>query len=466
MLTPHNDVIAAIATPIGEGGISVIRVSGDGAVSIVDKNFRGRQALVSVSTHTAHFGLFIDAKGNTVDQVVATVFREPHSYTGEDIVEIGCHGGMYVTQKILESVLRSGARIARAGEFTQRAFLNGQMDLSQAEAVADLVHAQSEASHRASLSQLQGGVSERVRQIRNRLIDLSGLLELGLDFSEEGIDLIDQDRLEASVISSITDVQNYLETYKLGRIAREGVRVALIGRPNVGKSSIFNSLLNHEKAIVTSIPGTTRDAIEGNIIIGGIIFTIVDTAGIRKSSDVVEIEGMRRTEMEIQKSDVLLLVVDSYSGIINEDIEIFVRAKKILGNSKSVITVYNKLDIGADYSDLPLDELSEQERCAISAKGQIGLFELRSNLLRKTLAITTTSSADRSIAITNARHRDALEKSKKRLEAALHDLRAGTSMEFVSPSLRMAIADLGEIIGIVSSEDVLNRIFSKFCVGK
>ena len=466
MLTPHNDVIAAIATPIGEGGISVIRVSGVGAVLIVDKNFHGRQTLGSVSTHTAHFGLFVDAKGSVVDQVVATVFREPHSYTGEDTVEVGCHGGMYVTQKVLESVLLSGARIARAGEFTQRAFLNGRLDLSQAEAVADLVHARSEASHRASVSQLQGSVSEKVRGIRARLMDLSGLVELGLDFSEEGIDLIDRNRVEAEVISSITDIQNLMETFRMGRIAREGVRVALIRRPNVGKSSILNTLLNQEKAIVTSVPGTTRDAIEGSITIGGIMFTIVDTAGLRKSSDIVEIEGMRRTEMEIHESDVLLLVVDSCSGIVKEDIDIFARVKELNCHSSSVILVYNKMDIGACDTVVPLDDFLELDRCAVSAKTHVGLFELRSSLLKKTSAITPLNSSERSVAITNVRHRDALEKAKGHVESILRDLRRGVSVEFVAPSLRMAIDNLGEIIGIISAEDVLNRIFSKFCIGK
>jgi len=466
MINPHNDVIAAIATPLGEGGISVIRASGNHVLAVVDKNFRGKESLVLVTTHTAHFGLFVDMHEKVIDQVVATVFHGPHSYTGEDTVEISCHGGIYVTQKILEAVLLSGARIASAGEFTQRAFLNGRMDLSQAEAVADLIRSRSEVSHQASISQLQGSLTNKIKELRNRLLDFSSLLETELDFSEEGIGLTDRRRLEVDAESLVSDIQSMIETYEIGRIIRDGVRVALIGRPNVGKSSILNCLLDEDRAIVTHIAGTTRDTIEESITIGGVMFTIVDTAGIRQSSDFVEIEGIRRTEQEILESDLLLLVVDSGCGFVDEDMAIMLRISEICGNTNSIILLLNKIDLGIDTESSFPESLRGIDNFRVSAKYHLGLQDLKGCLLRRAFSGVQKNAFEGGFAITSLRHRAALEHAKKNLEDALRDLRINMSNEFVAANLRIAWTNLGEIVGILTPADVLNNIFSKFCIGK
>ena len=466
MQTPHDDVIAAIATPIGEGSISVIRLSGAGARSIADMNFRGRQTLSSVSSHTAHFGSFFDAEGNMIDQVVATVFLGPHSYTGQDTVEISCHGGMYVTQKILESVFRSGARPARAGEFTQRAFLNGRMDLSQAEAVADLIRCRSDISHKVSVFQLQGKLSSVVAEIRQSLVDLCAVVEIGLDFPEEDIEVDARGEMLTKLNSVIGKLQQLSDTYNGWRMAREGVRVALVGRPNVGKSSILNSLIDEDRAIVTSVPGTTRDVIEENTLIGGMLFTVVDTAGFQPSSDVVEIEGMRRSEQEIKNSDLLMLIVDASVGVLSEDIDIFERIKKIADNSSKILLVANKIDLGCSALSSFETALTSLQRCKVSAKSHAGLSDLKSCILAITIAKMPASDPERSAIVANARHKAAIERATQHLRTAQVETSAGLGGEFVAATMRLAIESLGEIIGSVTTEDILEGIFSKFCIGK
>jgi tRNA modification GTPase len=464
-MNPQDDVIAAIATPIGEGGISVIRVSGRDAIKTVDKSFRGKNPLHTVSTHTAHFGYIADRSSEVIDEVIATVFRGPHSYTTEDSVEISCHGGIFVTKKILDAVLSCGARLAEPGEFTKRAFLNGRIDLSQAEAVADIICSQSELSHRASVWQLQGQLSNKVGEIRERLINVCSLLELELDFVEEGIEFTNKQFLANEVGSLLRQINQLIESYKVGRVYREGVKVVLVGKPNVGKSSIFNILLNHDRAIVTHIPGTTRDTIEENVTINGLLFKIVDTAGLRSTNDLIEIEGVKRTEKQIEQSDMIVFVIDSSSGFDKEDQHTFFNVQGLKPEMlDSCILVINKIDIEPRKPDITLpDELTKVPKIFISAKTCAGMESLRKSLIEIALPC---SYFGQSHVITNTRHKESLSKTAKCLVRALDCIKDIKSNELIAFELRQAMNFLGEIVGTITTDEILNNIFARFCIGK
>lgn len=464
-MNPLDDVIAAIATPIGEGGISIIRISGKDAIAIADKGFRGKHPLTSAATHTAHFGGFIDPDGNAIDEVVATVFREPHSYTAENSVELGCHGGMFVTRKILDSIVAYGARPAEPGEFTKRAFLNGRIDLSQAEAVADLIHARSEISHRTSLQQLEGKLSIKVAELRQRLLDVCGLLELELDFAEEGLEFTDKDKISVEIESVIEYLNQLINSYKYGRVYREGFKVVLAGKPNVGKSSILNTLLNENRAIVTEIPGTTRDVIEENVVIDGLLFRVVDTAGLRKSQDFIENEGIRRTESQMQTSDLIVLVLDAGTGYESGDKNVFDQLLKEVKKRNFLVTE-NKIDLAgkATFLGLP-DKLKEYDVIRISAKTGAGFGEFKKRLVRMALS-GSGAGIECSLVITSERHRDSFQKAVRSLSVALESLKNSQSNEFIAVDLRAALDSLGEIIGVVTTDDILRNIFSRFCIGK
>ncbi|MGA2623119.1 MAG: tRNA uridine-5-carboxymethylaminomethyl(34) synthesis GTPase MnmE [Bacteroidota bacterium] len=464
-MNPLDDVIAAIATPIGEGGISIIRISGKDAIAIADKGFRGKQPLASAATHTAHFGGFIDPDGNAIDEVIATVFLEPHSYTAENSVEISCHGGMFVTRKILDSIVAYGARPAEPGEFTKRAFLNGRIDLSQAEAVADLIHARSEISHRTSLQQLEGKLSIKVAELRQQLLDVCGLLELELDFAEEGLEFTDKGKISRQIESVIEYLNQLIDSYKYGRVYREGFKVVLAGKPNVGKSSILNMLLNENRAIVTEIPGTTRDVIEENVVIDGLLFRIVDTAGMRKSEDFIEIEGIRRAESQLQTSDLIVLVLDAGTGFKSTDKNVFDQLLKEVKN-RNFLVAENKIDLlgKGTIPDLP-DELKEYDIIKISAKTGAGFGKLKKKLVGMALSGSWTE-VERSLVITSSRHRDSFQKAVRSLSVAMESLNSSQSNEFVAVDLRAALDSLGEIIGVVTTDDIVHNIFSRFCIGK
>ncbi len=465
MKKSQDDVIAAIATPIGEGGISIIRVSGEGAAALVDACFRGAHPLASVATHTAHLGRILNRNGETVDQVIAIVYREPHSYTGEDTVEISCHGGMYVTKRVLEEVFSAGARPAEPGEFTKRAFLNGKMDLAQAEAVADLIHARTEVSQRAALRQLEGNLSMRVKELRSQLLDLCSLLELELDFAEEGIELAKRSELGASLERIGAEIRDMIDSYSYGKIAREGVHVAIVGRPNVGKSSIINNLLNENRAIVTDIPGTTRDTIEENLNIDGILFTVIDTAGVRESEDRVEREGISRTREAIEGADLVLLVTDASEGPKNED-EAVDRQISTRNPSAQIIHLQNKIDLVNGKSQDTLARPAGKRRLVrCSAKTGEGIDRLR-KLMVEAVHGAELHIHEKSIAVTTLRQKQALERGLSRLEDARREITGGQSNEFVAVHLHAALDDLGEIVGEVTTEEVLNNIFSRFCLGK
>lgn len=437
------DTIVAIATPLGEGGLSVIRLSGPAAISLADKHFRvGVQyiePLQNAKSHTAHFGRVADSSGEVLDEVVALVFKEPNSYTGENVVEISCHGGLLVTKRILQTMIDAGARLAEPGEFTKRAFLNGKLDLSQAEAVADLIHAGSELAHRSSLQQLEGKLSSQVNALRDQLIETVGLLELELDFVEDNLEFLDKSKVSNQVEKIIGSLNTLSETYRAGKVYREGVKVVLAGAPNVGKSSILNSLLNDNRAIVTDVPGTTRDSIEENLNIGGLLFRVVDTAGLRETVDPVEQEGVRRTESHIRNCDLLVLVFDTARQLTHDEVEL---ARKFIERTKSSsrasVVVLNKSDLPAVMngelteqapflSSFPLARIS-----ALTGNGMEGLKDL----LVTSILQTKGNSSDSSVTVTNARHHAAIKSASESLGLALKSLKDNQSNELVAIDLR------------------------------
>ncbi|MBR9975411.1 MAG: tRNA uridine-5-carboxymethylaminomethyl(34) synthesis GTPase MnmE [Bacteroidetes bacterium] len=456
--TTEGDTIAAIATPPGTAGLAVIRLSGEAALIVADRVFRG-VALSSAGGYTVHFGHVVDGAGDLVDEVLATVFRAPHSYTGEDAVEISCHGGAVVTRGVLRCVLEAGARHAEAGEFTRRAFLNGRIDLAQAEAVADLIHARSEEAHRASLRQLEGALSVHVRELRDRLLHAASMIELGLDFVEEDVRFLTPEELSGLLSETRTAMLRALDSYGTGRLVREGVRVALLGRPNAGKSSLLNAMLGSDRAIVTDVPGTTRDFIEEGLLIRGELFRFIDTAGLRETDDIVEREGVARTQALAREADIVCALSEAAGGAAAMDA--LTGDLLACGKELRFLPVFTKADLVSDgtrhtlaSAGVPvsvidgggLDELGH--RLAEMARGLGGIME------------------EGALMVTNARHAQCLRDGVVAVARAEASLADGRSEEFVAVDLRDAIARLGEIIGVVTSDDVLEGIFSRFCIGK
>ncbi len=468
-MNPLSDTIAALATPPGEGGIAVIRVSGPDALNLVDRSFRGKVTLPSVVSHTAHVGEIVDGKHLVLDQVVCLVFRGPHSYTGEDTVEVSCHGGTFVSQRVLQAILDSGARHARPGEFTQRAFLNGRMDLSQAEAVADLIHAHSDMAHRASIQQLRGSVLQSVDALRRQLMDTAGLIELELDFVDDGYEFKDKDVLRSQLTQTIARIDELASTYRYGRIWREGVHIVIAGSPNVGKSSLLNALLNADRAIVTDIPGTTRDFIDESINLDGITCRLTDTAGLRLTEDPVEREGVDRAVRLSDEADIVLFVLDQSRAIADEELTWL---RKLIKEGGSVrrksIVVLNKTDIPSAPSakvDALLNSLPHLNIVRLSARTGEGLRGLKKAVVTIVRA-GMVGPAQETVVVTNSRHFHALTQAKSRLELCLDSLDQGRSGEFIAVDLRAALENLGEIVGAVTTDDILNNIFARFCIGK
>jgi tRNA modification GTPase len=456
--------IAATATPPGEGAISVIRLSGDRALAIADRLFRGRIKLIDASPQTVHHGTVVDGSGEALDEILAVVFRSPHSYTGEDVVEFNCHGGLLVTQMILDEIVRAGARQAEPGEFSKRAFLNGKMDLCQAEAVSDLIAARSEQARALSLQQLAGKLGTRVRELRSSLTELCALLELDLDFSEEGLELVGPAEIREKILGLESSIAAVLDSYESGRVSREGVTVVLAGKPNSGKSSLFNALLRERRAIVTPHPGTTRDTIEESISIGGVLFRIVDTAGLREATDLAEREGVSRTLEYVRAADIILLVEDTTRSIEEREIESALRG--LLGNQHLVVAL-NKSDLPAKaILEVDYDRLTTRGARVVhtSAKTGSGLQELRNALYHSILKMPTEPIAG--VVLTNRRHKEAFVKARESLARGRQTLDAGGTNEFIALDIREATLALGEVTGEVTSEEVLNSIFANFCIGK
>jgi tRNA modification GTPase len=464
MKNSATDTIAAVATPPGEGAIAVIRVSGRETLRIGDQVCRTRRPVSTSRGYTVHHGTIIGTDGGEVDDVLVTVFRAPRSYTGEDVIEISCHGGLFVTDAVLNAVLSAGARRADPGEFTRRAFLNGKMDLSRAEAVGALISSKAERAHRASLDQLHGRLSGMVGELRAALKRLCALLELDLDFSEEGLVVIET----ADIVTRITEVKEKLEhmaaTFRAGRRYRDGIAVVIVGPPNAGKSSLFNALLKESRAIVTSIPGTTRDYIEENVTLEGVLFRITDTAGLRECADAIESEGIARALRSLETADVVVLVVDTHAGKTRR--EGLVRSLHV-GESQRLILVRNKIDLVPGESEgvsrLVLGGVPRIE-VSLSALSGEGIHALTKELIR-TVGESELSTHE-TVCVISKRHAESLLKSACSLARALEALRSGMTNEFVAFDLREALSALGEITGEITTEEILNSIFGEFCIGK
>ena len=455
------ETICAISTPPGVGGIAVVRISGDNAKTLCNnvlKNRAGEGAASFLNPNNAVFCYFYDEQ-QLVDEVVATYFAAPHSYTGDDVVEISCHGSMYVQQRILETLLKNGARLAEPGEFTMRAFVNGKMDLAQAEAVADLIDSHSETSHRLAIKQLRGGFSQKLSQLRQQLVNLSALLELELDFSDEDVEFADRTELRKLLDVIENEVKSLADSFVSGNAIKNGVPVAIIGRPNVGKSTLLNALLGDERAIVSDIPGTTRDTVEDTATFGGITFRFIDTAGLRHSNDTVESFGIERSYKAAENALVVLFVVDAAhidSQTLAKDLEAFQSVVDIAG--KQLIVIANKSDLA---SENPLLE-TDFETIHISAKQKLGI-----DMITDTLSATFRKKVDTdSVVLTNARHYDAMQKILQSLGTVRDALGNNIPGDLVMVDIRQALYYIGLVTGEVSSDEILGTIFSRFCIGK
>ncbi|MGB6122601.1 MAG: tRNA uridine-5-carboxymethylaminomethyl(34) synthesis GTPase MnmE, partial [Bacteroidota bacterium] len=424
----------------------------------------GGTPLCETEGYTAQHGWICDAGGAHMDEAVATVFRSPRSYTGEDSVEFSCHGGILVTHKVLELLLESGARQAEPGEFTKRAFLNGKIDLSQAEAVADLIAARSRRAHLSSIEQLDGRLAAHVKRMRSSLLDLCSLLEIDLDFAEEGIEVISRERIKEEVVRVIRLLSEMAGSFDVGRHFREGVPAAIVGKPNVGKSSLFNLLLKSDRAIVTPIPGTTRDSLEESITLSGILFRLTDTAGLSKSEDVVEAEGVERSRTVVKRSHLLIVVADATAGEEREDV--LAQVGK-LRKGQVCLVAHNKIDLLPGKARGPRQfRIGENVGLEvwISAKTGEGVERMKEALVL--LLVGSPDAGEGGFYLTNRRHKDAIDRSRSSLETAMNSVNAGATNEFVAFDVREAIEVLSEITGEVTNEEILNSIFGRFCIGK
>ena len=452
-----DDTIVALATPPGVGAIGVIRVSGKNAFGIANELFASKD-LMNQKSHSIHVGMLSD-EGLNIDEVVVSLFKGPKSYTGEDVVEIGCHGSPYVQQQIIEACIRREARIAKPGEFTQRAFLNGKLDLTQAEAVADLIASNTAASQKTALHNIRGGFSIVLKELREQLIGFSALIELELDFSEEDVEFADRAQFDAIIQSAQITTNQLLESFQLGNVIKNGVSVAIIGKPNAGKSTLLNTLLNENRAIVSEIAGTTRDTIEELINVKGILFRLIDTAGIRKDSkDVIELVGIEKSLEKMKQADVVLYIFDVNEMDSAELVEIESEFEKL---NKKFVLAGNKSDIAMDSIVEKFD--SVQKIFPISAKNKMGIEQIKDALFDSTVGeIPVTEN----VVVTNARHYGALQQVNQSLTDIKQGLDSGRATDLIALDIRRCLHYISEITGDISNEDVLDFIFSKFCIGK
>ena len=456
-----TDTIAAISTSTGNSGIGIIRVSGDEAIEIVDKIFKSNKEgkrLINVKSHTVNYGNIVDGE-KVLDQVLVLVMKNPHSYTGEDTVEIDCHGGMLILKKVLDLVIKNGAKSAAPGEFTKRAFLNGRLDLSQAEAVMDLINSQNDFALNSSIEQLKGGVSEKIKEIRSDVIYHIAFIESALD-DPEHISLDGYDNEISEMINkNISKIKKMIDTFDNGRIMKEGIKTVILGKPNAGKSSLLNRMLGEERAIVTDIEGTTRDILEEYITLHGITLKIVDTAGIRETEDVVEKIGVSRAREVAKGADLVLCVVDSSTPLDENDEEIIEMLK-----DRKAIVLYNKTDLASAVSMEALKEKINHPLIPISAKEETGIAKLADTI--KSMFFSGKISFNDEVYITNARHKEALEEAADSLAMVKQSIEDGMPEDFFSIDLMAAYGSLGKITGEEVGEDLVNEIFSKFCMGK
>lgn len=459
--TTMSDTIIALATPPGIGAIGVIRLSGPEAITLVDAVFQGKK-LSKQASHTIHFGSIRDEKKQILDEVLVSLFVGPRSYTGEDVVEISCHGSNYIIQELIRLLIRKGARSAQPGEFTLRAFLNGRMDLSQAEAVADLIASNSEAAQQVAIKQLRGGISNEIKKLRQELINFASLIELELDFGEEDVEFANRDQLRELVLKLIRLMHKLSDSFQLGNAIKEGVNTVIAGRPNAGKSTLLNALLNEERAIVSEIAGTTRDTIEESLNIKGIQFRIIDTAGIREASDAIEAIGVQKTLEKVRQSSVLLYLFDV---IKTQPAELEADLKELLHDGTQLLVVANKMDLNpyTEYKHYANPYFSPEQWIPISAANEMNIEYLKERLYETVVGQETSMDA---AIVSNARHYEALLRAQSSLEAVIQGLDNAVTTDFIAMDIRHSLAYLGEITGEISTEDLLDNIFSKFCIGK
>jgi len=457
------DTIVAVSTPRGEGGISIVRLSGPLAISIAQQIFRSPSflSLQKIKTHTLVYGHILDPETHQIiDEVLLSVMKAPRTYTKEDIVEINCHGGAACVQKVLELTLLAGARLAEPGEFTKRAFLNGRIDLAQAEAVADIIRAKTDLTRQVAMNQLQGAMSKAVNRLRDQIIDILAEVEARIDFPEEDLDFLDLTALYKRAQAVLTQLGELLRTAEDGKILREGLNLVIVGKPNVGKSSLLNALLQEDRAIVTEIPGTTRDTIEEYANIRGIPLNLIDTAGIRETADIIEHAGVKRSREWLERSDLALVMLDASEPLTENDGKLLELTK-----NKKAIIILNKIDLPKGLDITQAEKLMPDKPIVKTSMltGQ-GLEELKTAILNA--VIHGTEISPDSAMITNVRHRDALRKGKIDIEHALLSLDMAMPMELVAVDLRGALDNLGLIVGTTTTDDILERIFSQFCIGK
>jgi len=453
-MTNTEETIVALATPSGTGAIGVIRLSGPDAIAIANSTFKGKD-LTKQASHTIHFGNIVD-DDMILDEVLVSLFVAPRSYTRENVVEISCHGSNYIIESIIKLLIKKGARLAKAGEFTLRAFMNGQMDLSQAEAVADLIASNSKASQQVALQQLRGGFSNQLQSLREQLVQFASLIELELDFAEEDVEFANRDQLKKLIHDIVRVISALVQSFELGNAIKQGVNTVIAGRPNAGKSTLLNALLNEERAIVSHIPGTTRDTIEEVLNINGINFRLIDTAGIREATNAIEKIGVERTMEKIAQSALVIYVYDAATlttDELNSDLD------KLRKRDVTILTVANKADLLLPEK---LEELAQLNTLTISAKEKTSINDLRSKIYHS--AIKEQLDGNETL-VTNIRHLEALQRTEEALANVLRGIDSVTS-DFLSMDIKQALHYLGEITGVVTTDDLLDNIFSKFCIGK
>ena len=455
----NQETIVALATPNGLGAISVIRISGLNAISITEKLFKpkGNKKLSNQKSHTVHLGHLI-RNGHELDEVLVTLFKGPHSYTGENTIEISCHGSTYIQQEIIDLFIENGIRVANPGEFTLRAFINGKMDLNQAEAVADLITSENEGSHKLAMEQMKNGFSNDLKKLRAELLHFSSMIELELDFSQEDVEFAERSEFKKLTIKIQSELEKLIDSFKSGNVLKNGISVAIAGKPNAGKSSLLNTLLNEDKAIVSDIPGTTRDSIEDSLVIDGINFRFTDTAGLRETKDVIESKGIEKTKEKINNAKILIYLFDSNDTNfkeINSDIQSFKR------EDLSILLVRNKVDLKNSNQNL-INELEKFEIIEISANNAESVTLLKKRLINEINILNPYTDT----VISNSRHYEALMNALKAIEEVNNGLKSDISGDLLSVDIRKSIEHLAEITGEITNDDVLGNIFANFCIGK
>jgi len=458
-----NDNILALASPSGVGAISMIRISGPESISITDKIFNGVEKikLKDQKANTVQLGYIVE-DDRIIDKVLITVFRNPKSYTGEDLVEISCHGSAFIQESIIQLLLNHNCRVANPGEFTMRSFLNGKMDLSQAESVADLISSNTEASHRLAMNQMRGGFKNDINDLRTELVNFASLIELELDFSQEDVEFANKKELNKLLDKITFSLKKLIDSFKTGNVIKNGIPIAIVGEPNTGKSTLLNTLLNEERAIVSSIAGTTRDTIEDQININGVNCRFIDTAGIRNTDDEIESIGIERTFKKMNESEIIIFLID-YSTLNKEKLNYYVNYLSEIDNkfpNTKLITLLNKIDIKSEISVSDLDEFSP---ILISAKNKSNIDNLRDEIL--SYVNNLTSQIDNST-ISNSRHYDLLNKTYEEIHKVKNSISKNISSDLLAIDIKQAIYFLGELTGEISNDEVLGNIFSKFCIGK